>query len=76
MIRKRVIHYENVPADILNFSWKEPVSKPLQNLKCTTCKQPIADKKWALAWIRENGKEYSARLCEKCGEVSEIAFNS
>lgn len=65
-ICKKVLVMQEVPADITSFEWIGVTH--LTNLLCTLCEQPIGNKRFAIAFIKEENKgQYSARLCENCG---------
>ena len=65
---------KQVPVEVVRFRWVGSVKGPLaQKLPCTVCRKPIGRNRFGVAWLKQNGgKEYSARLCEQCGEKAEI----
>ena len=71
MLMKTIQTTKKVPVEVISFKWLEPVSEKLRYLRCTACRNNIGERKWGLAWIKDEKGKRAMRLCDKCGEQAE-----
>lgn len=71
MLTKTIKTTKQIPINVIQFEWLEPVSKNFRNLPCTACRKPIGDQRFGLAWATDEKGKYSMRLCNNCGEKAE-----
>lgn len=74
MLMKTIQTTKRVPVEVISFKWLGPVSEKLRNLRCTACHNHIGERKWGLAWIKDEKGKRAMRLCDKCGEQAEQAL--
>lgn len=61
-----------VPVKVLRLNWyKDLKGGSLQELQCTACSSKLGPRRWALAWVLDDGVKRSLRLCEDCGVKAE-----
>ena len=61
----------NEPVEVLRVRRLNPVSKNLQNLKCTACGQKIGNREWGSAWVKQGNIKRGLRLCKDCLDIAE-----
>ncbi len=60
-----------VLVEVLNLKWIEVSSAATSKLRCSACHRETGRKRVAIAWINDEGKQRSLRLCEDCGIKAE-----
>ena len=74
MLRKTIKTTKRVPVEVVSFKWLDPISEKLGTLRCSACRNQIGERKWGLAWIKDEKGKRAMRLCDKCGETAEQAI--
>ena len=64
---------KRVPIKVLSLELNKPVREGslLVNLPCSACGKPIGNRRWGLAWVKDNKGKHAMRLCEECAKKAE-----
>ncbi len=58
---------KKVMVEVLTLKWIGVTHSAMSNFRCSACHQVIGQKRVAIVWINDEGKQRSLRLCEDCG---------